>query len=91
MKKILFILILILLNTPHTFAENLDEVNLEFDETFTQHTLNIQDTSSKSTNKISDRVAINETDLENLSEHNKFRPLRKFPNRQANVSDFSAE
>ena len=66
MKKILFILILILLNTPHTFAENLDEVNLEFDETFTQHTLNIQDTSSKTTNKISDRVAINETDLENF-------------------------
>lgn len=59
MKKILFILILILLNTANSVCA--EEVELTFDENFQKQTLNIR--TSFNDNKI----AINETDIENVT------------------------
>ncbi len=60
MKKILFILILLLLNTTSQVLA--DEVELEFNEKFQKQTLNIQPFQFKT-----DRIAINETELEKIT------------------------
>lgn len=65
MKKILFIIILILLNTP--LAHSQEEVVLEFDNTFTKHSLNILEQQNKEiTVNADDKIAINETDIEKI-------------------------
>ena len=59
MKKILFILILLLLNTSSVFA---DEIQLEFDDNFPKQTLNIlQPSNFKTTSVDKTRIAISET------------------------------
>ena len=59
MKKILFILILILLNSSS--AAIAEDVELTFDENFQKQTLNIR------TNFNDNKIAINETDIENVT------------------------
>jgi len=66
MKKILFIIILILINTP--IAQAQDEIVLEFDNNFTKHSLNISNQMFETQNKINDKIAINETYMEKVEQ-----------------------
>lgn len=69
MKKILFIIFLILLNAQTASAVS-DEVNLEFDENFTKYTLNDTQHLQKKIN--TEQLAINETDMQNLPPNQNF-------------------